>query len=87
MSMDMVEEVRAMVVAIPTGCVATYGEIGRAPLESAPGRRAGPFRYLTTTCRRGALFTPTARRRRAVAEKLERCSKQKAFRSVTATST
>jgi alkylated DNA nucleotide flippase Atl1 len=30
MSMDMVEEVRAMVVAIPTGCVATYGEIGRA---------------------------------------------------------
>lgn len=28
--MDMVEEVRAMVVAIPTGCVTTYGEIGRA---------------------------------------------------------
>lgn len=28
--MDVGEEVRAVVVAIPAGCVATYGEIGRA---------------------------------------------------------
>ncbi len=28
--MDRVQEVRAMVVAIPTGCVVTYGEIGHA---------------------------------------------------------
>lgn len=27
--MDVVAEVRAMVAAIPTGCVATYGDIGR----------------------------------------------------------
>lgn len=30
MSMDVVAEVRAMVAGIPPGCVATYGEIGRA---------------------------------------------------------
>jgi alkylated DNA nucleotide flippase Atl1 len=30
MSMDVVAEVRAVVVAIPAGCVAAYGEIGRA---------------------------------------------------------
>jgi alkylated DNA nucleotide flippase Atl1 len=28
--MDVGEEIRAMVVAIPAGCVATYGEIGLA---------------------------------------------------------
>lgn len=28
--MDIIEEVRAMVVAIPIGCVVTYGEIGVA---------------------------------------------------------
>ena len=28
--MDVMAEVRAMVMAIPTGCVAAYGEIGRA---------------------------------------------------------
>lgn len=27
--MDVVAEVRTMVMAIPTGCVAAYGEIGR----------------------------------------------------------
>lgn len=30
MSMGVVAEVRAVVVAIPSGCVAAYGEIGRA---------------------------------------------------------
>ena len=28
--MDVAAEVRTVVVALPTGCVATYGEIGRA---------------------------------------------------------
>lgn len=65
-----------MAVAIPRGCVATHGEIGRA-LGIGPGRWAGPFRYLRTPCRRAGLFTAPARRRPAMKEKLERCSKQK----------
>jgi alkylated DNA nucleotide flippase Atl1 len=37
--MDVGEEIREVVVAIPVGCVATYGEIGRA-VGIGP-RRAG----------------------------------------------
>lgn len=40
MCMDVVADVRIMVVTIPAGCVATSGEIGRA-LEVGPGFQCG----------------------------------------------
>lgn len=81
--MDVVAEVRTMVVAIPRGDVAAYGDIGRA-LGIGPRQAGRAVAMLARACHGGELFTPTARRRAVITEEPERCSKRKAFRSATA---
>jgi alkylated DNA nucleotide flippase Atl1 len=70
--MDVVTEIRTIVVAIPYGDVKAYGEIGWE-LGIAPGRRAGLSHYLTRMCRGGVWFTPMAPPRTVMAEQPNRC--------------